>query len=83
VVLIAPGVPGNGARLGLTVSRKVGNSVVRNLVKRRIRAWFRVARARFPDAWDIVVIARRQAAHLEYERSAQMLSHLVAEGSSR
>ena len=83
MVLAAAGIPGRGPRLGVTVSRKVGNSVVRNRVKRRIRAWFRVARSAFPEAWDIVVIARPQAADLEFARTAKLLSRLVAEGTSR
>lgn len=83
VVLTAPGIPGRGPRLGLTVSRKVGNAVVRNRVKRRIREWFRASRATWPGAWDIVVIARREAAEIEYDRGAELLSRLVAEGIAR
>lgn len=83
MVLTAPGPGGNRKRLGLTVSRKVGNAVVRNRVKRRVRAWFREARSTFPGAWDIVVIARRQAAELEFRCSCAQLSRLVAEGISR
>jgi len=67
----------------LTVSRKVGNAVVRNRVKRRIREWFRCARASFPGSLDIVVIARRQAAELEFRCSCRQLSRLIAEGSAR
>jgi ribonuclease P protein component len=47
-------------RLGLTVSRKVGNAVVRNQIKRRIREWFRRHRNEFPKG-DLVVIARPSA----------------------
>lgn len=47
-----------GARLGLTVPRSVGNAVIRNRIKRRLREAFRVHRARF-GAWDIVLNPRR------------------------
>lgn len=46
-------------RLGTTVSRKVGNAVVRNRYKRRIREIFRRHRDEFPAGFDYVVIVRR------------------------
>jgi ribonuclease P protein component len=47
-----------GARLGLSVSRKVGGSVQRNLVKRLLReAWLR-EQERLPEGLDLVVVAR-------------------------
>jgi ribonuclease P protein component len=52
------------ARLGITVSRRVGNAVVRARVKRQIREWFRRNRDRAPMRRDIVVIARPTAASL-------------------
>lgn len=49
-------------RLGITASRRVGPAVVRSLVKRRIREWFRRHRGELPVSRDIVVIARARAA---------------------
>ena len=51
-------------RLGVTVSKKVGNAVNRNRVKRRIRSFFRHSCGLLPEARDIVVIARKGAAAL-------------------
>lgn len=46
-------------RYGFSVGKKVGNSVVRNAVKRRVRE---VARSLVvQDGWDLVVVARRDA----------------------
>jgi len=55
---------GNLNRVGITVSKRVGNSVVRNHVKRRIREWYRNARRYLPSGMEIVVIARRPARDL-------------------
>jgi ribonuclease P protein component len=46
------------SRLGVTVSRQVGNAVRRNRVKRLLREAFRQQRSLFPDACDLVVIAK-------------------------
>jgi ribonuclease P protein component len=47
-----------GARLGITVTRKVGNAVRRNRIKRLVREWFRQSRVGL-GACDIVVVAKR------------------------
>ncbi len=60
LVIAAAGVTGR-PRLGITVTRKVGNAVVRNRIKRQAREFFRRRRADL-GCWDINVIAKRQAA---------------------
>jgi ribonuclease P protein component len=50
------------ARLGLTVSRQVGNAVRRNRVKRLVREVFRQHRELFPERTDIVVVAKKPCA---------------------
>lgn len=44
-------------RLGVSVSKRVGNAVVRNAVKRRLREAFRKKKADLPAGFDIVCIA--------------------------
>ena len=48
-------------RLGLTVSKKVGNAVVRNRIKRVTREFFRLHGEQFRQHVDCVVIARHRA----------------------
>ncbi len=64
-------------RLGLTVSKRVGGSVIRNRVKRCIREWFRRAREGLPDGSDTVVIARRRARDLSSCEVAETLHEIV------
>jgi ribonuclease P protein component len=45
-------------RLGVVASRKSGNSVVRNRVKRVLKEYFRLNRERFPEGTDTVVTVR-------------------------
>jgi ribonuclease P protein component len=57
----APGMTGHLARVGITVSSKVGDAVVRNRVKRRLREAVRHEMRGFP-AVDLVLTARPSAA---------------------
>jgi ribonuclease P protein component len=52
---------GCNARLGLTLPRAIGGSVVRNRIKRRLREAFRRHRAELDPRWDIVLNPRRTA----------------------
>lgn len=54
-------------RLGVTVSKKVGPSVTRSLVKRRLREVFRQNRHAWAFCGVLVVVARAPAAEASYE----------------
>ena len=48
-------------RLGITVTKKIGNAVVRNRIKRLVREWLRL-HGWVPTGWDVVVVAKDSAA---------------------
>ena len=54
------------SRLGITASKKVGNSVVRHRVKRLIREVFRLHEGEIPAGYDFVAIARSDAKDENY-----------------
>ena len=55
-----PGIAGASARVGITVSSKVGDAVVRNRVKRRLREAIRHELRELPEV-DLVLVARASA----------------------
>lgn len=68
---------GTEARLGITVTKKIGGAVGRNHVKRSVREGFRRARGDLPRR-DVVVIARKGAAELEGVQIQEELAPLWA-----
>ena len=66
-----------GARLGVTVTKKVGNSVVRNRIKRWVREGFRLVSSRLPRGLDLVVVAKHNAAGASFAEICSDLDRLV------
>ena len=63
-------------RLGISVSKKVGNSVVRHRMARLIRESYRLQEDMFNSGLDIVVIARAGAKEATYRQIEKALLHL-------
>jgi ribonuclease P protein component len=66
-----------GVRLGVVASRRVGNAVVRNRLKRRIREIFRLNQEKIMRGVDIVVVLRASASQLEYGELEKRFLHAV------
>ena len=62
-VLVVYVAPNNldASRIGLSVSKRIGNAVARNYVKRRIREAFRLNKSKVPTGLDIICVARAPA----------------------
>lgn len=63
-------------RIGISVSKKVGNSVVRHHVTRLVRESYRLQEKIFNSGLDIVIVARQSAAQARYYEVESALLHL-------
>lgn len=66
----------NTSRLGLAISRAVGNAVVRNRWKRGLREAFRSCRERLPAGYDFVIRPRRGATFDSQKIAAELARDL-------
>ena len=64
-------------RIGLSVSKKVGNAVTRVRVKRYIRQAFLELKDEVKQDMDYVIIARTQAATLDFHETKKSLQHVL------
>lgn len=63
------------SRLGIVVSKKVGKSVVRNKIKRRIREIFRIyGRVLFKEGYDVIFVVKKDAVRLTFH---ELLNEIV------
>ena len=63
-------------RIGISVSKKVGNSVVRHRVTRLVRESYRLHESIFNSGLDIVIVARPSASTVGYNEVESALLHL-------
>ena len=64
------------SRLGVTVTKKVGQASERNRIKRLVREFFRLNRHCLSGNWDINIIAKRQSAGISSEKAYRSLQNI-------
>lgn len=69
-------------RVGLSVSKKIGNAVVRNQVKRYLRQAFLELKPQVKPSLDIVIIARAPVKDMDYHQIKKSLIHVLSKTES-
>ena len=65
------------SRFGFSVSKRIGNAVVRNLIKRRLREAMRLRMNQIEPGWDIVFIARYSIRFADYHKIDEACARLL------
>jgi ribonuclease P protein component len=63
-------------RIGITITKRVGNAVTRNKLKRLIREYFRKNRQKLPANVDINIIAKKEAVMMDNQELLSSLNHI-------
>lgn len=64
-------------RIGLSVSKKIGNAVCRNRIKRYIRQSFHELEGKVSSGHDYIIIARKPAANMSFHEVKKSLMHVL------
>jgi ribonuclease P protein component len=83
VSLQAVAAPDTIPGVGITVTKKVGNSPERNRIKRRLRAAARACAERFQPQHDYVLVGRREALSEPFDRLVAELQSLIDRAGSQ
>ena len=65
------------SRIGISVSKKIGNAVIRNKVKRRIREISRLHLHRIKDGYDLIFIPKKNVVDISYEELESAFIHIL------
>ncbi len=64
-------------RIGITVSKKTGNAVVRNKIRRRIKEIYRELAPDIKPGYDLIFIARRNVPDISFQELKSAFNHLI------
>lgn len=64
-------------RLGVSVSKKVGNAVVRNRLRRMMKEIVRLHKDKMTPHYDYILIARKPASELDYQTMEKSIFHVI------
>ncbi len=64
-------------RIGFSTTKKLGNSVIRNKVKRLMRESYRINSFKIKEGYDIIFLSRVRAKDASYKQIESAIMHLV------
>ncbi len=68
-------------RIGLSVSKRIGNAVTRNQIKRYLRQAFHEMEENILSEYDLVIIARKPTNRMNYHEIKKSLNHVLSKNN--
>lgn len=64
-------------RVGYTITKKIGNAVVRNKIRRRMQEIYRLNFSRVKDGYDLIFICKKNTVDLSYKELENSMIHIM------
>lgn len=65
------------SRYGITITKKIGNAVVRNKIRRRMKEIYRLNIYRIKDGYDLIFIPKKNVVELSYKELESAIIHIL------
>lgn len=66
------------SRVGYSITKKIGNSVVRNKVRRRMKEIYRLNFNNVKDGYDLIFIPKRNVVDISYKEIESAMLHILS-----
>lgn len=64
-------------RIGYTITKKIGNAVVRNKIRRRMKEIYRLNFANIKEGYDLIFICKKNIVDLSYDELENSMIHIM------
>lgn len=65
------------SRFGITITKKIGNAVVRNKIRRRVKEIYRLNLHRIKDGYDLILLPKKNVVDISYKELESALIHIL------
>lgn len=67
----------NNSRIGITITKKIGNAVVRNRIRRRIKEIIRLKLGNIKTGYDLILIPKKNVQDISYKDLESAMIHIM------
>ncbi|NLC04036.1 MAG: ribonuclease P protein component [Tissierellia bacterium] len=65
------------SRIGITITKKIGNAVVRNRIRRRMKEIYRLKLGNIKSGYDLILIPKKNVIQISYKELESAMVHIM------